>query len=263
MDAFEQLVAELFFTEGYWVETSVKVELTKEEKRAIGRHSTPRWEIDVIAYSARNNELLAIECKSFLDSRGVQWAELQDGHASNRYKLFREPDTRAVVLERLRRQLVESGRCNNTVTVRLAMAAGKVNRGDDQRLAEHFEANDWRFFGPAWIRSRLHRLSTMSYSNQVAAVVAKLLLRGQALQERPIAELQVNGSNRGPRRKYHEDQIIKVHAEKNPKRAGSQARRRFEKYFELKESTVGEAIRLGLRHDDFRNDVAHGYISIE
>jgi hypothetical protein len=263
VDAFEQLVAELFLTEGYWVETSVKVELTKDEKRAIGRYSTPRWEIDVIVFSARDNEVLAIECKSFLDSRGVQWAELQDGHASNRYKLFREPGTREVVLERLRRQLVESGRCNETVTVRLAMAAGKVNRGDDQRLAEHFEVNDWAFFGPAWLRARLHRLSTMSYSNQVAAVVARLLLRGQALEEQPITEPQVNGPNRGPRRTYRDDQVIKVHAEENPKRAGSQARQRFEKYFELKESTVGEAKRLGLRHDDFRNDVARGYISIE
>lgn len=263
MDAFEQLVAELFFTEGYWVETSVKVELTKEEKRAIGRHSTPRWEIDVIAFSARDNEVLAIECKSFLDSRGVQWSELQDGHASSRYKLFREPGTRTVVLERLRRQLVESGRCNDTVTVRLAMAAGKVNRGDDQRLAEHFEAHEWRFFGPAWLRARLRRLSRMSYSNQVAAVVAKLLLRGQALQDRPIAEQQGNGSKRGPRRTYRDEQIIQVHVKENPKRAGSQARQRFAWYFELKEYTIGEAKRLGLRHDDFRNDVAHGYISIE
>lgn len=41
MDAFEQLVAELFFTEGYWVQTSVKVELTKEEKRAIGGAQAP------------------------------------------------------------------------------------------------------------------------------------------------------------------------------------------------------------------------------
>jgi hypothetical protein len=39
MDAFEQLVSEILWMEGYWARTSVKVELTKEEKREIGRHS--------------------------------------------------------------------------------------------------------------------------------------------------------------------------------------------------------------------------------
>ena len=263
MDAFEQIVAEIFFREGYWVETSVKVELTKEEKRAIGRHSTPRWEIDVVAFSARDNELLAIECKSFLDSRGVQWAEFQDGHASKRYKLFREPGTRAIVLERLRRQLVESGRCNDAVTVRLAMVAGKVNRGDDQALQEHFETKGWQFFGPVWLRAKLHHLSTMGYSNQVAAVVAKLLLRGEVSQDQLVPVPQANTLGRAPQLAFHDEQVITVHAKENPKRAGSKARQRFELYFKLKESTVGEAKGLGLRHDDFRNDVAKGYISIE
>ena len=31
----------------------MKVELTKEEKRLIGRHSSPRWELDIVGYSAR------------------------------------------------------------------------------------------------------------------------------------------------------------------------------------------------------------------
>jgi hypothetical protein len=37
MDAFEQLVSEILWMQRYWVRTSVKVELTKEEKREIGR----------------------------------------------------------------------------------------------------------------------------------------------------------------------------------------------------------------------------------
>ena len=36
MDAFEQVVGEILWREGYWVRTSVKVELTKDDKRAIG-----------------------------------------------------------------------------------------------------------------------------------------------------------------------------------------------------------------------------------
>jgi hypothetical protein len=42
MDAFENLVAMLLRRDGYWTATSVKVELTKDEKRAIGRVSSPR-----------------------------------------------------------------------------------------------------------------------------------------------------------------------------------------------------------------------------
>jgi hypothetical protein len=45
MDAFEQVVSEILWMSGFWVRTSVKVELTKEEKRLIGRHSSPRWEL--------------------------------------------------------------------------------------------------------------------------------------------------------------------------------------------------------------------------
>src|ERR1019366_2421900 len=71
MDAFEQLVSEILWMEGYWVRTSAKVDLTKEEKRQIGRPSSPRWELDIVAYSGRDNLLKVIECKSYLDSRGV------------------------------------------------------------------------------------------------------------------------------------------------------------------------------------------------
>ena len=74
MDAFEQLVSEILWMEGYWVRTSVKVELTKEEKRLIGLPSSPRWELDIVAYNGRDNLLRVVECKSYLDSVGVRAA---------------------------------------------------------------------------------------------------------------------------------------------------------------------------------------------
>jgi hypothetical protein len=39
MDAFEQVVGEILWREGYWVRTSVKVELTKEDsgRAALGQ----------------------------------------------------------------------------------------------------------------------------------------------------------------------------------------------------------------------------------
>ena len=39
MDAFETVVSEILWRDGYWVQNSLKVDLTKEEKLAIGRPS--------------------------------------------------------------------------------------------------------------------------------------------------------------------------------------------------------------------------------
>ena len=72
MDAFEQLVSEILWMEGYWVHTSVKVELTPDEKGQIARPSSPRWELDIVAYRGRENLLKVVECKSLLDSPGVK-----------------------------------------------------------------------------------------------------------------------------------------------------------------------------------------------
>ena len=121
MDAFEQLVSEILWMDGYWVRTSVKVELTKEEKRLIGRHSSPRWELDIVAYNGRENLLRVVECKSYFDSVGVR-ASAFDGtkpeHAKL-YKLFTEPQLRQVVLNRLGLQLAQTGACCDTPEIRL------------------------------------------------------------------------------------------------------------------------------------------------
>ena len=71
MDAFEQVVSEILRMDVYWVRTSVKVDLTKEEEVLIGRPSSPRWELDIVGYWGRDNTFRAVECKSSLDSRGV------------------------------------------------------------------------------------------------------------------------------------------------------------------------------------------------
>jgi hypothetical protein len=96
VDALEQLVGEILWNEGYWVRTLVKVELTKEEKRLIGRHSSPRWELDIVAYNGRENLLRVVECKSYIDSIGVK-ACCFDGTSpeeAKRYKLFNELSAR-------------------------------------------------------------------------------------------------------------------------------------------------------------------------
>jgi hypothetical protein len=180
MDAFEQLVSEILWMEGYWVRTSVKVELTKGEKRLIGRHSSPRWELDIVAYNGRDNLLRVVECKSYFDSVGVK-ACCFDGTSpddAKRYKLFNEPALRRVVFNRLRLQLAAAGACRDAPEVRFSLACGKVRNETDRTLIRtHFETKGWDFWDESWLRERLQRMARQGYENQVSAVVAKLLLR--------------------------------------------------------------------------------------
>src|SRR5712692_6420980 len=144
MDAFETVVASVLQREGFWTLTSVKVELTKAEKRSIGRHSSPRWELDVVAYRGKDNELRVVECKSFLDSPGVDCSAFtgKNPAAAKRYKLFCDATLRRVVLRRLERQLVAAGFCPPAPTLKLCLAAGKI-RGDEDTLRAHFERKGW------------------------------------------------------------------------------------------------------------------------
>jgi hypothetical protein len=182
VDAFEQLVSEILWMSGFWVRTSVKVDLTKEEKRLIGRHSSPRWELDIVGYSARENVLQIVECKSYMDSTGVR-ATAFDGsnpEHSKRYKLFNEPELRRVVFNRLCQQFTGSGACREKPQVRLALACGKIrNEADRKAIRAHFEAQGWDLWDEPWLRDHLKRMAEQGYENQVSAVVAKLLLRGK------------------------------------------------------------------------------------
>lgn len=255
MDAFEQLVAEALFSQGYWVETSVKVILTKEEKEKIGRKSSPRWELDLVAYRPCDNEMLIVECKSFLDSTGVQWAELQDSHPSTRYKLFKEPVLREVVLNRLRLQMASQGRCSDDVKLRLGMAMGKAKNGDEAVLRSHFELNGWLLLGPDWLRARLSELAGMSYSNQVSAIVSKLLLRSpKAAPGVMLSQQYRNG--------FAPDASITLLVSANPKKPKTMAYDRFQNYFKPEARTLAGALRAGVRWDDIRNDLKKEYIRI-
>ena len=178
MDAFEAVIAAILQRKGYWTLGSVKVDLTKEEKRQIGRPSSPRWELDIVAYKPPNNELKVVECKSFLDSSGVDPRVLKGNRpkGEGRYKLFCDETLRRVVLSRLERQLVAGGFCLPKPRVVLALAAGRV-AGDEADLEATFKKRGWDLIGPEEIRRELQALRDCGYENTVAAVVTKLLLR--------------------------------------------------------------------------------------
>jgi hypothetical protein len=81
MDAFEQVVSEMLWMDGFWVQTSVKVNLTPREKGSVGKRTMPRPELDIVAYRGRDNFLYVVECKSYLNSRGVTFAGLSGADA--------------------------------------------------------------------------------------------------------------------------------------------------------------------------------------
>jgi hypothetical protein len=177
MDAFESVVAALLVRQGYWVQTSVKVELTKEQKRVIGRHSSPRWELDIVGYRGRDNKLLVLECKSYLDSGGVNYKDICGPTAHPRYKLFTEPVLRSVVLDRLKEQFVAAGFCANDPKIELGLAAGKIRSSDLEQIHAHFKSQGWALWDNDYLKRELNELSKSRYENTVAAVVSKLLLR--------------------------------------------------------------------------------------
>ena len=126
---------------GYWVRTSVKVELTREEKIAIELPSSPRWELDVVAYKARDNHLKVVECKSYLDSPGVRLRgfDLSNEKDADKFKLFTRPKLRDVVFNRLGLQLAASGTCLSDPKVTLCLACGHIASATDRKgLQEHF-----------------------------------------------------------------------------------------------------------------------------
>jgi hypothetical protein len=178
MDAFESVVAALLERKGYWTRTSVKVDLTKEEKVEIGKPSSPRWEIDVLAYQANTNSLLVVECKSYLNSYGVRLSAFDgssDLHAS-RFKLFNSRELRKVVFRRLSKQLVDSGFCPSAPKIKLCLVAGRIYQ-DVEPIRQHFKKNGWELWDAEWLKNELEVLSRSGYDNTVVAIVSKLLLR--------------------------------------------------------------------------------------
>ena len=180
MDAFEAVVGEILRREGYWIQSPFRVHLSKQEKRMIGRPSSPRWELDIVAYKASLNRVLIVECKSYLDSYGVRFggfdgSSLQD---AKRYKLFNDETLGHVVQNRMIRQMVETGLVRKDPDVTFVLACGKiVSESDRERLQAHFDERGWLLWDKRWLQERLAQIATEGYENSPVAVVAKLLLR--------------------------------------------------------------------------------------
>lgn len=179
MDHFENIVRLLLEREGYWVRSSFKVNLSKDEKKQTGKHSIPRPEIDLVAYRPGAGEVLAIEVKSFFDSSGVNPAELMERHeiAEGTYKLFTTEKLRNVVQERLASDLVDLGLLTEKLPIRLGLVAGNVKRGGEETLERLMEENSWFYWSPNEVKRRVVEFAKESYENEAAIITAKILLR--------------------------------------------------------------------------------------
>ena len=180
MDAFESIVSSLLWEAGYWTSVGYKVDLPKPVKVALGKPSLPRPEIDVLGYRAGDNRLLWVECKSYLDSRGVKFDSLTGPHApgAHLYKTFTWPEYREAVTEALVRQLIEHSRIRPNPSVEYALVTGKIATDRDRRsLHRFFEEQGWLLFDEYWVKSRLENLAKKGYENEVAIIVAKLFSR--------------------------------------------------------------------------------------
>ena len=177
MDAFEGVVGEILRAEGFWVQQGVKVNLSADDKRALGNPSMPRPEIDLVAYKPATSELLVVECKSYFDSGGLHARDLIDGgRNAQRYKMFVNDALRKMVLERLGEQLADIGGVVGNPRPHLGLVYGHATEHNEARLRPWFEERGWFFHGPDWIATRLRAMAARTYDNQIAGVVAKILL---------------------------------------------------------------------------------------
>jgi len=179
MDHFEGIIATLLEADGYWVRRSFKVNVTKEEKRLIGKHSIPRPEIDLLALNFAKNEVIAFEAKSFLDSTGVNFNELSETHETpeGRYKLFTSERYRSIVFKRLLEDLVSLGMANTSTEIRLGLAAGNVHQGHTPIIRDFMQKNGWPFWSPDDIKSKVTALAERGYENDASIITAKILMR--------------------------------------------------------------------------------------
>ncbi len=180
MNAFEDIVKQYLEEEGYWVRQSVKVNISKEEKRGIGTPTMPRPEIDLVALNVKKNELLLVEVKSYLDSYGVYFEAVSDENdeAADRYKLFTDSNFRNIVTKRLRGEYQERGLINENTKINYALAAGHIHYpADEPKIRDYFlkQKEKWILFSSKQIKDKVKELAEKGWEDNIVTMTAKLI----------------------------------------------------------------------------------------
>jgi len=179
MEYFETIIKTLLEHEGYWVRQSFKVNLTKQEKKQIGKPSVPRPEIDLLALKPKSQEVLVLEAKSHFDSPGVRLADIQEEFQipEGRYKLFTCTNYRNVVLNRLRQDLRNLGMVSGGIKMKLGLVAGHIFQDRSENIRNYFVSRGWFFWSPEDVRDKVNALAAKGYENEPAIITAKILMR--------------------------------------------------------------------------------------
>ncbi len=180
MNAFENIVTQYLESEGYWVRQSVKVEISKEDKRALDLPTMPRPEIDLVALDVKENELLLIEVKSLLDSYGVYFEAVSDekDELAERYRLFTNSKFREIVTKRLREEYLKQGLINEDTKINYALAAGNIHSlTAESKISDYFSQKGWKLFTPGQIKDKIKELSQKGWEDNLVTITAKLILR--------------------------------------------------------------------------------------
>ncbi|MDK2894347.1 MAG: hypothetical protein PWQ98_473 [Moorella sp. (in: firmicutes)] len=179
MNAFEDIVAYYFEEEGYWVRKAVKVNISKEEKKFIGLPSMPRPEIDLVALKVKENTLLLIEAKSYLDSPGVRFNDLngENQDAAKRYRLFTDVRFREIVTRKMQEDYLDKGLINIHTRINYALAAGNVYSNDEARIQDYFQKNGWIFISPSQIKGKIKKLADKGWEDNLITITTKLILK--------------------------------------------------------------------------------------
>lgn len=129
----------------------------------------------MLAYRPTDNSLLVIECKSYLDSPGVDPRHFDPKHkSSSRYKLFTDERLWPVVSRALLRKLVDAKLVNGSPSVKLGLAYGRAVQ--PEVLRQLFAEQNWLLIEPRQIVRMLGNLAKDGWENSTTSIVTKLLL---------------------------------------------------------------------------------------
>lgn len=179
MDFFESIARRILEDAGYWTRVSVRAELTKKQKKQLGKPSLPRPEVDILAYKPKTKELIFFEVKSFLDSTGVIPSALHPTTIwkPNRYKLLTLRKYQRLVVATIIQRFQRDGLIAGRPKVRFGLIAGKVKGNREDEVAAIAKLYRWEFIGPCGLQAKIAALAETDYENCPIVMTSKILGR--------------------------------------------------------------------------------------
>jgi len=159
MNAFEQIAAHFFEVQGYWTRVGTKSMFQrKRSENSETEYATPRSRL--AGFQPGSNQLLVMECKSWLDSTGVRVANFGEDPVHNKHmKLFNRDGLRELLTSKLLAQLRQEGLLPTTdPSIRYGLVAGKIKAGNEPKIREIFDAKDWLLVTPSDFGQRLEKV---------------------------------------------------------------------------------------------------------